>query len=230
MNQFDRWVDHRLKMKNAGKTLIVGVLLAEVVAGAYFLIDKDDTATVPAETEKSSLATLVPADSRPDGAHATAGSVMGASSTAALDERAVTVGQAVAVGRIAPELSAPAVIRMPQQSQPNQPVRKTARKDVPARGKHAVAAAPSVKPQKLAGSNEVGSKDKQNRKRANSVSSAMTNQLVKDSAKLDPSLPPPLPKDATSHHSSNPVAAAMTDQLVRESANVNTSPTKRGMK
>ncbi|WP_236078324.1 hypothetical protein [Paraburkholderia nemoris] len=59
-----------------------------------------------------------------------------------------------------------------------------------------------------------------------------TDELVRESAKLDPSLPPPdmsAARDAMDHSSSkpgtgsNPVAAAMTDQLVRESAKLDPS-------
>ncbi|CAB3732823.1 hypothetical protein [Paraburkholderia rhynchosiae] len=57
---------------------------------------------------------------------------------------------------------------------------------------------------------------------SNEVGALMTELLVRESAKLDPSLPPPPPtdRDEVSHRSSNPVAAAMTDQLVKESAKV----------
>jgi hypothetical protein len=61
---------------------------------------------------------------------------------------------------------------------------------------------------------------------SNQVSAALTAQLVKESAKPDPSLP--LPPGGSSHlgksgRSSNPVASAMTDQLVRESSKVDLS-------
>ncbi|MFM0392645.1 hypothetical protein [Paraburkholderia phytofirmans] len=55
---------------------------------------------------------------------------------------------------------------------------------------------------------------------SNSVSSSATDELVKESAKLDPALPPPEPfaHDDQPHRGSNAVGAAMTEQLVRESA------------
>ncbi|MFP3563581.1 hypothetical protein [Paraburkholderia sp. SIMBA_030] len=49
----------------------------------------------------------------------------------------------------------------------------------------------------------------------------MTDQLVKESAQLDPALPPPPNQPGRNdlhRRGSNPVASAMTDQLVRESA------------
>jgi hypothetical protein len=59
-----------------------------------------------------------------------------------------------------------------------------------------------------------------------------TDELVRESAKLDPSLPPPdmsVARAAMDQRSSkpgpgsNPVAAAMTDQLVRDSAKLDPS-------
>jgi hypothetical protein len=75
----------------------------------------------------------------------------------------------------------------------------------------------------------VSTRDDLHRRGSNPVAAAMTDQLVKESAKLDPALPPPtMPAvpaapappttDASNHRGSNPVAAAMTDQLVKESA------------
>lgn len=67
---------------------------------------------------------------------------------------------------------------------------------------------------------------------ANPVAAMLTDQLVKESAKPDPSLPmpsgvtAPMPTDNGNGYSSgtgrntNPVAQAMTDQLVRESSKV----------
>ncbi|MBE0632130.1 MAG: extensin, partial [Burkholderia vietnamiensis] len=57
-----------------------------------------------------------------------------------------------------------------------------------------------------------------------------TAALVRESAKLDPSLPPPqyvaTPGLAQPHAAagSNPVAAAMTEQLVRQSSTIRTTP------
>jgi hypothetical protein len=60
---------------------------------------------------------------------------------------------------------------------------------------------------------------------SNAVAAAMTEQLVRESSKPDPSLPMPPPMQAAptsqDHRGSNPVAAAMTQELVRESARVN---------
>ncbi|NKJ50609.1 hypothetical protein CIC12_28550 [Burkholderia sp. SG-MS1] len=68
--------------------------------------------------------------------------------------------------------------------------------------------------------------DDSRRRGSNQVSAALTAQLVKESAKPDPSLP--LPPAGSSHlgksdRSLNAVSSAMTDQLVRESSRVNLS-------
>ncbi|NIF53908.1 hypothetical protein F3J19_17700 [Burkholderia sp. Ax-1724] len=59
----------------------------------------------------------------------------------------------------------------------------------------------------------------------------MTDQLVRESAKPDPSLPMPsgvsvpLQPQMPASRSTNPAASAMTDRLVRESSNV--TPTQQ---
>jgi hypothetical protein len=56
------------------------------------------------------------------------------------------------------------------------------------------------------------------------LSAAMTAQLVRESAKPDPSLPlPPLTHSEPTGRSPDPVGSAMTDQLVRESSRFNSS-------
>jgi hypothetical protein len=66
----------------------------------------------------------------------------------------------------------------------------------------------------------------------NAVASAMTEALVKQSAQLDPSLPPPTNMPAHSSFSeqgsatrggANSVSAAMTAELVRQSSKINAS-------
>jgi hypothetical protein len=58
----------------------------------------------------------------------------------------------------------------------------------------------------------------------NPLSAAMTAQLVRESARPDPSLPlPPLTRSEPTGRKPDPVGSAMTDQLVRESSRVNSS-------
>ncbi|MFM0220757.1 hypothetical protein [Paraburkholderia dipogonis] len=85
----------------------------------------------------------------------------------------------------------------------------------------ALAAAPAPADSKAAAVQQTGhGRDGLHRRDSSSVSSAATDELVKESAKLDPALPPPEPfvHDDQPHRSSNAVAAAMTQQLVKESA------------
>jgi hypothetical protein len=71
-----------------------------------------------------------------------------------------------------------------------------------------------------------GTRDGLHRHGTNPVAAAITDELVKESAKLDPALPPPAQpssRDDSYRPGSNPVAAAMTEQLVRESAKLDPS-------
>jgi hypothetical protein len=64
-------------------------------------------------------------------------------------------------------------------------------------------------------------RDSAHRRDSKLVSSAMTAQLVRESAKPDPSLPPPpYGHPGQTGSGSHPVSAAMTDDLVRESSKV----------
>ena len=223
---------------------MVALVLAEVAFGAYFLTHNEDQSAPPADA----TATTATAGSRLDGTHITAGSVAGTAQPASgVDTAARTVQPAPAtnnaartvqpapskdtapraptqsqVGSIAPEtdLSAKRPVQAPQPK--TQPRQELARAPAPApvEASASVAAKPgSVPPNARARDNL----SRQN-PGSNAVASSFTDQLVKESAKLDPSLPPPSPsapplvRDDRSRRGPNPVAAALTDQLVRESS------------
>jgi len=218
-------------MRNTGKVLVVALVLAEVAFGAYFLTHNEDQSAPPADA----TATTATAGSRLDGTHITAGSVAGTAQPApATNNAARTVQPAPSkdtapraptqsqVGSIAPEtdLSAKRPVQAPQPK--TQPRQELARAPAPApvEASASVAAKPgSVPPSARARDNT----SRQN-PGSNAVASSFTDQLVKESAKLDPSLPPPSPsapplvRDDRSRRGPNPVAAALTDQLVRESS------------
>ncbi|ORC52616.1 hypothetical protein B2G74_08690 [Burkholderia sp. A27] len=231
-------------MRNTGKVLVVALVLAEVAFGAYFLTHNEDQSAPPADA----TATTATAGSRLDGTHITAGSVAGTAQPApGVDTAPRTVQPAPAtnnaartvqptpskdvvaraptpsqVGSIAPEtdLSAKRPVQAPQPK--TQPRQELARAPAPApvEASASVAAKPgSVPPSARARDNT----SRQN-PGSNAVASSFTDQLVKESAKLDPSLPPPSPsapplvRDDRSRRGPNPVAAALTDQLVRESS------------
>ena len=224
--------------------MVVALVLAEVAFGAYFLTHNEDQSAPPADA----TATTATAGSRLDGTHITAGSVAGTAQPASgVDTAARTVQPAPAtnnasrtvqpapskdivaraptqsqVGSIAPEtdLSAKRPVQAPQPK--TQPRQELARAPAPApvEASASVAAKPgSVPPNARARDNL----SRQN-PGSNAVASSFTDQLVKESAKLDPSLPPPSPsapplvRDDRSRRGPNPVAAALTDQLVRESS------------
>ncbi|MDR6412580.1 hypothetical protein [Paraburkholderia terricola] len=233
-------------MRNTGKVLVVALVLAEVAFGAYFLTHNEDQSAPPADV--TATATTATAGSRLDGTHITAGSVAGTAQPApGVDTAARTAQPAPAtnnaartvqpapskdvlaraptqsqVGSIAPEtdLSAKRPVQAPQPK--TQPRQELARAPAPApvEASASVAAKPGTVPPSARARDNLSRQNPG----SNAVASSFTDQLVKESAKLDPSLPPPSPsapplvRDDRSRRGPNPVAAALTDQLVRESS------------
>ncbi|NPT47592.1 hypothetical protein GNZ12_41155 [Paraburkholderia sp. 1N] len=128
-----------------------------------------------------------------------------------------------------------------QSDSPAQGAAQAARPDT--RPREPVAVRRYVEPKSSPPSRTESRHDSLQRHGSNPVASAMTDELVKGSAKLDPALPPPSalpmpPPDQPSrnnadHRGSNPVAAAMTEQLVRESAKLDPAlppPDQSGVK
>lgn len=171
-------------MRNIGKALIVGVVVAEAVFAIYLLSPKNERTTNATDN-----AALVPTQS---------------------------VG-----GRIAPE-PGPSTEQADQQSvQKTPPHQQLTQAPVPVENPGLVDSKPVAVPPSGRGRG----RDSPHRHDSNPVASAMTDQLVKESAQLDPALPPPDPTmpplrddQSESRRGANPVAAAMTSQLVRESA------------
>ncbi|MFM0341738.1 hypothetical protein [Paraburkholderia fungorum] len=209
-------------MRNIVKALIVGVVLAEVAFAAYLLSPKGDGPTNEPDSAANRSATQVPADFQSSGTHVTAGNVAGGPSPGASTDATVRAPAQTAEGRIATEpapLTAQAPQAPPQKAQSHpKPVHTPA----PVQAQVAIHSKPAAVPQAARGH------DGSYRHDSKQVSTAMTDQLVKESAKLDPSLPPPDPSMLSTHggqsrRGSNPVAAAMTDQLVRQSAKLDPS-------
>jgi hypothetical protein len=238
-------------MTNTGKTLIIGLVLADLVICAYLLY--------PREEKKSSapvdavLTAPDAAESRSRESHMIAGSIVGAASpganannaNAATDVSRVNVRpSAPAAPTVAPSPQTPAVpvapatnmanvpaTDMPPQAQPQQPQPQSQQPQQSLQvqqAQQAQAQQPqrySAKPRTTQRADESRGHDDLRRHGSNDVGALMTELLVRESAKLDPSLPPPPPppptdRDQVNRRSSNPVAAAMTDQLVKESAKV----------
>jgi hypothetical protein len=196
-------------MRNVRTSLIVGVLLVELVFGAFLLLQKSQRSTADADVATNSSAELAATSSQLADTHVTAGSVVGA---APLSGNTVTdpkqPASQSANGTVVTEASLPvsSAVQAPRlDTHTREPVVV-----------HAVVV-PKADPVPRTDSR----RDSLHRHGSNPAASAITDELVKESAKLDPALPPPpaLPSRNDPYRpGSNPVAAAMTDQLVRESA------------
>ncbi|ERJ36624.1 MULTISPECIES: hypothetical protein [Burkholderia] len=143
--------------------------------------------------------------------------------------------------------SVPAVPVVSEKAQPSAPAPKVNVVTVDAQDSTPPAPAPAAKPAQPVAPAQVTQRAPRKRdgleRHAAAAPSATKSEtpetaaLVRESAKLDPSLPPP-PMSSTSSMSSsagsyrqgssssgaNPVAAAMTEQLVRQSSSVKASP------
>lgn len=200
-------------MRNVRKSLIVGVLLVEVAFGAFLLLQERDRSAsdtdVPNDNPAELTATSFQSSSQLDDTHMTAGSVSGAAPLAA---RTATDPNQVVSGTVVTQSGAPAKVAV-------QVPRPATRPEPPPH--ESVALHASVAPRNAPAPRAESRRDDSHRQGANPVASAMTDQLVKESAQLDPALPPPQPQSSRNdpyRPGSNPVAAAMTDQLVRQSA------------
>ena len=217
--------------------MIVGGILLAAVGTVYLTLlleDRRSVAEVTAAMDESARPPVV--DSRV-GDHVTQGSISPSKpsgavtqSTAIAQEPAVTAP--VLAGASAPTTAAPAsspaAAQVTGQRKPEaQP--KQALSTAVASVNVQDSSAPKVVPAQRA----LRGRDGLDRRAITSRGATPeTDELVRESAKLDPSLPPP---DMSAAHAamdqrsakpragSNPVAAAMTDQLVRDSAKLDPS-------
>lgn len=204
-------------MRNVRKSLIVGVLLVEVAFGAFLLLQERERSAsdsdVPKDNPAELAATSFQSSSQLDDTHMTAGSVAGAAPLAA---HTATDPNQVVSGTVVTQSGSPAKVAV---QVPRPATRPEQRPEPPPREPVALHAA--VAPRSTPAPRVESRRDDSHRQGANPVASAMTDQLVKESAQLDPALPPPHPQSSRNdpyRPGSNPVAAAMTDQLVRQSA------------
>jgi len=217
--------------------MIVGGILLAAVGTVYLTLlleDRRSVAEVTAAMDESARPPVV--DSRV-GDHVTQGSISPSKpsgavtqSTAIAQEPAVTAP--VLAGASAPTTAAPAsspaAAQVTGQRKPEaQP--KQALSTAVASVNVQDSSAPKVVPAQRA----LRGRDGLDRRAITSRGATPeTDELVRESAKLDPSLPPPDMSAARSamdqrsakpRAGSNPVAAAMTDQLVRDSAKLDPS-------
>lgn len=211
-----RW----LIMRNIGKALVVGLVLAEVAFAVYLLSPKNDPSTRDPGAVTDGSAALASDKVQSGTLQVTAGHANGAPSPGASTDDAARVPAQIPAQSVqghitsapAPEPSTEHTAQLPQQ--PAQPRPQTVRTP-------AVATVLAGNDSKTATIVQPGrGRDGLHRRDSSSVSSSATDELVRESAKLDPALPPPEPfvHDDQPHRGSNAVGAAMTEQLVRESA------------
>lgn len=212
-------------MRNIRTSLIVGVLVVELVFGVFLLSHKSHRATSDPDVTTSSSAELATASPQSGDTHVTAGSVVGAAPLSGDTVAAATGVQQSTSGTVVTASDPPAkgAVQEPRLN---------------TRAREPVAVHAYVEPKTAPlPQTEIG-RDSLHRHGSNPVGAAITDALVKESAKLDPALPPPTQAvqpvqpaqpiqaaqaappslDDSYHRGSNPVAAAMTEQLVKESA------------
>jgi hypothetical protein len=217
--------------------MIVGGILLAAVGAVYLTLlleDRRSVAEVTAAMDESARPPVV--DSRV-GDHVTQGSISPSKpsgavtqSTAIAQEPAVTAP--VLAGASAPTTAAPAsspaAAQVTGQRKPEaQP------KQAPSTAVASVNVQDSSAPKMVPAQRALRGRDGLDRRAITSRSATPeTDELVRESAKLDPSLPPPDmsaaraamdQRSAKPRAGSNPVAAAMTDQLVRDSAKLDPS-------
>ncbi|EIF33236.1 hypothetical protein BCh11DRAFT_01001 [Burkholderia sp. Ch1-1] len=201
--------DSVLDMTNTGKALIIALVLVDLGFIAYQLLPKGERSEAASAAVTADSATTAAVDPRLDGTHVTAGNVVS------------TTPSANSTGEIA---GAP----LASQSGSVTNEAETAAKPPGQRHKQVRAPGPTETRESVTAQPVNRARDDLSRHGSNAVAAAMTEQLVRESSKPDPSLPLPPPIQAApgsqDHGGSNPVAAAITQELVRESARVNPAP------
>jgi hypothetical protein len=204
--------DAVLDMTNTGKALIIALVVVDVAFISYQLLAKSDRSQAAPDAVTADSVTTAAVDPRVGGTNVTAGNVVPTSPSANSTGEIAGAPLPSKAGPVANDAQTDA---RPQGQRHKQPGRAPAS----AQTRESVAAkANAAQPLDRA-------RDDLSRHGSNAVAAAMTEQLVRESSKPDPSLPLPSPMQAAptsqDHRGSNPVAAAMTQQLVRESARVN---------
>ncbi|MEW9583569.1 hypothetical protein [Paraburkholderia sp. DGU8] len=241
-------------MTNTGKVLIVGLLVVDLGVAGYLLFPKDDRppAATGAVTGSADVMTAAKVDLRADETHMVAGTVdAGAPPVGGTEQlAAVPPPRPVTVAPAAPpapvvQTAPPAPSAPPAPAAPAAPAAtvtagagptdapRAKQAGTPPASRTVVSGKIKVQPQTAQAKSKPVLKTAQTRahKREeprrngiNPLSAAMTAQLVRESARPDPSLPlPPLTRSEPTGRKPDPVGSAMTDQLVRESSRLNSS-------
>ncbi|KWC77913.1 hypothetical protein [Burkholderia cepacia] len=242
-------------MTSTRKTLMIaGGLLVAAAGTAYVMLLRADHRAIEDAGigDSAAPAALAPANND----HAVQGAIAPPAPAARADTASkqaavspqppapATPAPAPAAARVsAAPASVPAVPVVSEKAQPSAPPPKVNVVTIDAQDSTPPAAAPAAKPARAVAPAQVTERAPRKRdgleRHAAAAPSATKSEtpetaaLVRESAKLDPSLPPP-PMSSTSSISSsagsyrqggsssgaNPVAAAMTEQLVRQSSSV----------
>lgn len=252
MTSSRRLNDPSVNMMNTRKILmIIGALLLGAVGITYLMLlqaDRRSMAEVTAAMDKSAPHPVV--DSRSSD-HVTEGSI-GQPEPSGASTKSTAIAQQPEVPAPAPAPSpapspAPAVAPAPMTAAPasspaaaqvtGQPKPETRPKQAPSMSVASVNVQDSGAPKVVPAHSAQRGRDSLDRRAATTRGATPgatpeTDELVRESAKLDPSLPPPdmsAARAAMDQRSSkpgtgsNPVAAAMTNQLVKESAKLDPS-------
>jgi hypothetical protein len=206
--------DSGLNMTNTSKTLVIAVLLADVAFGAYFLYPRDDRSTNDRDAATKSSAAFDAAGSRFGDPHVIAGRVVSAAPPVTSTVDTASAPKQSLAANVATK-SGPSASGAEQELRPEaQAPQQLGRTPEPVDGPSSFGSKPRPVPRTGNG------RDSLHHRGSNPVAAAMTEEQVKESAKLDPALSPPdlRARDPLYRRGSDPVAAAMTDQLVRESS------------
>ncbi|MBW5809549.1 extensin [Burkholderia sp. COPS] len=250
-------------MTSTRKTLMIaGGLLVAAAGTAYVMLLRADHRAIEDSGIGDSAAPVAVAPANND--HAVQGAIAPPAPAARADTASkqaavspqppapATPAPAPAPARVgAAPASVPAVPVVSEKAQPSAPAPKVNVVTVDAQDSTPPTPAPAAKPAQPVAPAQVTQRAPRKRdgleRHAAAAPSATKSEtpetaaLVRESAKLDPSLPPP-PMSSTSSMSSstgsyrqgssssgaNPVAAAMTEQLVRQSSSVKASPSANG--
>ena len=202
-------------MTNTGKALIIGLVVVDLGFVGYLLFPKDERATAVTGAVVTSSDTVGAPSSRSAETHVVAGSVEPTAPPQAPSQIATAPQPHKQPARPRESANSRESFNAKTNSHESVNARTNSRESLSAR------ASPAQKTDHA--------RDDLSRHGSNPVAAAMTQALVRESAKPDPSLPLPPPsaspptmstRDGQDHRGSNPVAAAMTQALVRQSARV----------
>jgi hypothetical protein len=207
-------------MTNTGKALIAGVFLVGLGFASLRLFPKGEPSTTETGSGINSSATTAVLVPRVGDAHVAVGSVVHAVPNDGSTDDVAIAPQPSPGGTVAHAPGTPATHLLKEPRPEALPHQR------PAHTLESAHVEESFGSKAGPGPRVEREGDGLHRQGSNQVSSAMTDELVRESAKLDPSLPPPSGASGNGQYrrGSNPVAAAMTDQLIRDSTRLNHAP------